>query len=158
MTRVLTTVAAVALFVGGYEHWSLYRQGYRAIPVIGVLFALNTGASALAGVALLLRRELVVRAAGATVALTTLGFFIASRLPGGVFGFQEKGLAPAPQAAITIVAETATIVLISVSMAWDMKSRHPRGARQTRGRARAAGPTAASFPEIAQTGGPPCVG
>jgi hypothetical protein len=123
VSRGLLVGAAAALLVGGYEHWSLYRRSYHVIPVIGVLFALNAGASAVTGAALLVRREMVVRAGGVAVALTTLGFFVASRLPGGVFNFQERGLNPAPQAAITVAAETATVVLLAVSVAWDLRSR-----------------------------------
>lgn len=126
-SRALLAAASAALFIGGYEHWSLYRHGYHAIPIIGVLFALNAGASAVTGLALFVRRDLVVRAAALAVAATTLGFFIASRLPGGVFNFQEKGLAPAPQAAITIAAELATIVLVALSVAWDLRVAPARG-------------------------------
>jgi hypothetical protein len=44
-------------------------------------------------------------------------------LAGGVFNFQERCFVPAPQAAITVAAETATVVLLAVSVAWDLRSR-----------------------------------
>ncbi len=95
------------------------RHGYRSIPTIGVLFALNAGSSALTGVVVLFRRELLAPVAAIAVAVSTLAGFIASRLPGGFFGFQEKGLQPAPQGAEALIAEILIIVVVAATFAWD---------------------------------------
>jgi len=112
--------AAAALFVGGYEHLRLYQHGYRVIPTIGTLFALNVATSAVIGLVLLVRRELIVRVAALSVAATTLGFFVASRTGHGVFHFREIGFQPSPQALTTVVAESAAIVILAASFAWDV--------------------------------------
>jgi hypothetical protein len=112
----LAIVAAIALLVGGYEHLTLYRQGYRSIPTIGPLFLVNVVASAVVGVALLVRRDRLLQLAGLAIAGTTLGFFALSRTAGGVFGFAESGLDPSPHAAITLAAESVTIVALVASL------------------------------------------
>jgi hypothetical protein len=122
-------VASLGLFVSGYEHLSLYRRDYRFVPVIGVLFLLNVAASGLTGAVLLFRREVLVRLAGLAVAVTTLGFFGASRLPGGVFGFSETGLQPSPQAAITLIAESVTVVFIVAGLVGPFRRSADRHAR-----------------------------
>jgi len=121
-SRRVLPLASLSLFVSAYEHYSLYRQDYRFIPVIGVLFVLNVVASGLTGVTLLFRRDILVRLAALAVAVTTLGFLAASRLPGGVFGFSERGLQPAPQAAITLVAELVTVLVVVTSLVGTLRA------------------------------------
>jgi hypothetical protein len=115
-----SVTAAAGIFVGGYIHWYLFEHGYRFIPTIGVLFETNVVASSVVGVAVLFRRELIVRLAGLGVVLGTLAAFGASRLPGGIFHFQERGLQPAPQALIALVAELVALAGLGVSLAWDL--------------------------------------
>jgi hypothetical protein len=115
--KVLLPLASIGLFVSAYEHLTLYRRDYRFIPIIGVLFALNVATSTLTGVVLLVRKDLLSRLAGLAVALGTLFFFAATRLlPAGIFNFTEKGLQPSPQAAITLLAESVTSVLITSTL------------------------------------------
>lgn len=120
--RPLLPIASVALLAGGYTHLCLYRHGYRAIPTIGRLFALNVAASAVAAAIVLFRRELIARVVALGVALTTLGFFVASRLPGGVFRFQERGFQPSPQAAEALIAELVAVATIGLTFIWDRGS------------------------------------
>jgi hypothetical protein len=122
---MLMVVAAVAILVGGYEHLSLYRQDYRYIPVIGPLFLVNVLASAVVGVALLVRRDRILQLAGLAIAAVTLAFFALSRTSGGVFGFAESGLDPAPHAAITLVAEAVAVVALGTSLVLSVR-RPPR--------------------------------
>lgn len=122
LPRPVLPLASLALFAGGWAHLCLYRRSYHAIPTIGVMFALNVAASAIVGVLLLVRRELVVRVAALGVAVTTVGFFAASRLPGGVFHFQERGLQPAPQAAVALVAELVVTTAVAASLVWDRRA------------------------------------
>ncbi|MDQ6784072.1 MAG: hypothetical protein M3063_11650 [Actinomycetota bacterium] len=137
LPRVLMPLAAVLLLADGWVHLDLYRHGYSSIPTIGPLFAANAASSAVVGVVVLFRRELMVRAA-LSVAVATLAGFAASRLPGGIFGFQEQGLQPAPQGAEALIAEIAIIVVLAGSFAWD-KGLFRRG-RSTPARAAATAP------------------
>jgi hypothetical protein len=117
MKLPLAIVGAAGLTVGGYVHWCLYRHGYRSIPVIGTLFLLNVIASAIVAIAVLVSRRLVTLLAGIGVAVGTLGAFVASRLPGGVFHFQERGFQPDPQSAVAVVAEVIAIAMLVASIA-----------------------------------------
>jgi len=50
--------------------------------------------------------------AGIGVAIGTLGAFVASRLPGGLFHFQERGFRSDPQSAVAVVAEAIAIGML----------------------------------------------
>jgi hypothetical protein len=123
----LTTAALVA--AGGYIHFCLYRHGYRTIPKIGVGFLLQVVTSAIVVLALLMGPHRVARLArfthvsdrlagtltglaAAALAAGTLVAFALTRMPGGLFNFQERGLQPAPQALIALVAETGVLVVL----------------------------------------------
>ena len=122
----MTTTAAFSLAIGGFIHLCLYRHGYRAIPDIGALFAANVLASAAAAAALLLRRDLLVRLAGLSVAAGTLAAFAVSRTGGGLLHFREVGLLPAPQAAIALAAEAAAFFVLGATIVWDLPERASR--------------------------------
>ena len=125
--RMLRYAAAASIAVGGYIHLCLYRHGFRAIPKIGPGFLLQVVTSALVAGTLLIGRErilligrLVVRSSaavqllGLSLSLGTLAAFGLTRTPAGLFNFQERGLQPAPQALIALVAELiATVLLVS---------------------------------------------
>jgi hypothetical protein len=113
---VLRWAAAVAVGVGGYEHFDLYRHGYRAIDHIGPLFAANVVVSAGLVAALLSRRDLVTRLVALAFTALSLGAFVLSRTS-GLLGFKEVGLDPRPQAPATIVAEVAALVLLAIAVA-----------------------------------------
>jgi hypothetical protein len=130
----LTTAALVA--AGGYVHLCLYRHGYRTIPKIGVGFVLQVVTSAIVVVALLMGPHRVARLsrvthisdrlagtltglAAAALAGATLVAFALSRMPGGLFNFQERGLRPAPQALIALVAESGVLVVLGAWLVAD---------------------------------------
>ncbi|MEV6763972.1 hypothetical protein AB0N16_25705 [Streptomyces sp. NPDC051105] len=113
----LRWATAATLAAGGYVHAQLYVDGYRYVHVIGPLFLLQASASfALAALLAAGTPPLLLRAAAAGVALGALGGFAASRTV-GVFGFTERGLQPAPQAGLSLLAETATLLLLA---AWQL--------------------------------------
>src|SRR5438445_13462161 len=126
--RGLRYAAAASIAVGGYIHLCLYRNGFRAIPKIGPGFLLQVVTSALVAGTLLIGRErilqvgrLVVRSSvavqllGLSLSLGTLAAFGLTRTPMGLLNFQERGLQPAPQALIALVAElVATVPLASI--------------------------------------------
>ena len=128
MFRALAIATAALVAIGGYVHFCLYRHGYRAIPKIGVGFLLQ-GITSLVVVGALLvgphavarlshltddLADTLTRLAAAAVALGTLIAFALSRTPGGLFNFQERGLEPAPQALIALVADLGVVVVLLV--------------------------------------------
>ncbi|MER6078451.1 hypothetical protein [Streptomyces sp. NPDC001833] len=117
LVPALRWATAATLAAGGYVHALLYVDGYRFVHVVGPLFLLQ--ASAAFALAVLLAAgtpPLPLRAAAAGVALGALGGFAASRTV-GVFGFTEHGLQPAPQAALSLLAETGTLLFLA---AWQL--------------------------------------
>ncbi|MEW1773265.1 hypothetical protein [Streptomyces sp. NPDC086777] len=117
LATALRWATAGTLAAGGYLHAQLYVDGYRYVHVIGPLFLLQASASfALAALLAAGTPPLLLRAAVAGVALGALGGFAASRTV-GVFGFTEHGLQPAPQAGLSLLAETGTLLLLA---AWQL--------------------------------------
>ena len=131
--RAFAVATAALVAVGGYVHFCLYRHGYRTIPKIGVGFLLQAVTSVAVGVALLVGPHRLTRVvhvtdrvagavtelAAAALAVGTLVAFALSRTPGGLFNFQERGLEPAPQALIALVAEIGVLVVVGASLLAD---------------------------------------
>lgn len=100
------------------------------IPTIGVGFGLQVVTSAVIVAALLIGRHRVARVtdrlagtltelAAAALATGTLAAFTLTRSPGGLFNFQERGLQPAPQALIALVAEIGVLVVVGAWLVVD---------------------------------------
>ena len=71
--------------------------------------------------------------AAAALAAGTLVAFALTRTPGGLFNFQERGLQPAPQALIALVAESAALVVLGAWLVADhLVNRQPRALAVTR--------------------------
>ncbi|MFB8280039.1 hypothetical protein [Nocardia colli] len=105
---------SISLAVSGYLHADLYDHGYRYIHIIGPSFMLQAAASfALALVVLV--GPWTLRAAAGLLAVGALTAFILSRTT-GLFGFTEIGWQPAPQAALSVIAEAITAILCAVSL------------------------------------------
>jgi len=127
--RALGVATALLVATGGYVHFCLYRHGYRTIPKIGVGFLLQVVTSAIVVVALLIGPHAVarvahvtdhlagalIRLAAAGLAIGTLSAFALTRTSRGLFNFHERGLRPAPQALLALVAE---IGVLGVLGAW----------------------------------------
>lgn len=124
LTAALRWATAGTLAAGGFVHAQLYVDGYRFVPVVGPLFLLQASVSfALAALLAAGTPPLLLRAAAAGVALGALGGFAASRTV-GVFGFTEHGLRPAPQAVLSLLAETGTLLCLA---AWQLARAAGRG-------------------------------
>lgn len=105
---------SASLLVSGYVHAELYGRGYRSIHVIGPSFLIQAAASfALAVV--VLAGPWTLRVAAGGLALGALGAFTLARTT-GLFGFTELGWDPAPQAALSVIAETLTVLLCAASL------------------------------------------
>ncbi|HEX6524602.1 MAG TPA: hypothetical protein VF070_32045 [Streptosporangiaceae bacterium] len=115
-------LTAVATAVTGYVHANLYLDGgYRVIPTVGPAFLLlSSGAFAVAAL-LLISGSPVLRLGAAAVAAGALAGFVMSRTV-GVFGFTERGLQPAPQALVSLLAELSALALL---LSWEVIL-HPR--------------------------------
>ncbi|GAA5166061.1 hypothetical protein GCM10023321_56890 [Pseudonocardia eucalypti] len=111
MTTARRILAALCLVVSGYIHAQLYLHGYRVIPGVGPAFLLQASGSLAVGLLLLIAGPLMLRLGGIGLAAGALAGFLASRTV-GVFGFVERGLQPAPQALISILAEIAAVALL----------------------------------------------
>ncbi len=112
---LLQLLAAAALAVTAYLHADLYVHSYRVIPKVGVAFLLQASAGFAIAALLPLCRLLLMRIAAAALSAATLGGFIMSRTV-GVLGFTEHGWEPAPQAALSVVAEIGTLLLLVVAI------------------------------------------
>ncbi|MDQ1533082.1 MAG: hypothetical protein QOF28_843, partial [Actinomycetota bacterium] len=147
LLRRFGIATALLVAAGGYVHFCLYRHGYRTIPKIGVGFLLQAVTSVAVGVALLVGPQRLARVvhvtdrvagavaelAAAALAVGTLAAFVLSRTPGGLFNFQERGLEPAPQALIALVAEIGVLLVVGAALVADHSAQravHPVPVRQ----------------------------
>ena len=104
---VAATVAA-----SGYVHAKLYVDGYRSIAHIGPMFLLQAAVSFALAALLLFPAPLLVQVAAAGTALGALGGFVLSRTV-GILGFTERGFQPHPDALVSVLAEVATLGLLT---------------------------------------------
>jgi hypothetical protein len=102
---------AVALTVSGYLHAKLYLDGYRFVHVIGDLFLVQASVSFPVALLVLIGAPVWVRVIAAGVAGGALIGFVLSRTI-GVFGFTERGWQPAPDSLLSVLAESAALVLL----------------------------------------------
>ncbi|MET9262698.1 hypothetical protein [Amycolatopsis sp. NPDC004079] len=115
MNVVLRLATAVCLAVSGYLHARLYVGGYRVIPVIGPSFLLQASAAFAVAVLVALGGPFLLRLAAAALAAGALAGFVLSRTT-GLFGFSERGFQPAPEALLSVLTETAVLVLVAVTL------------------------------------------
>ena len=129
---VLRAVTAAAVLLSADIHLQLWASGYRAIPVIGPLFLLNTAGGLVLGTALLLGRYRPIALAAAGFGALTLAAFVVSATA-GLFGVRES-LAGAPErlsVAADVVAILGGVVLAALPARADRADRTGwrRGAR-----------------------------
>jgi len=139
----LSVAASASIAVGGYVHLCLYRHGYSTIPVIGPGFLIQVISSAVLAVALVVpwravhlghlvvRPATEVRLGALALSVGTLVAFGLTRRPGGLFNFQERGLQPAPQGLIALLAEGSALILLAAALLLDWWSRHEGASRPT---------------------------
>lgn len=111
---------ALLVLAAGAMHLWLYFDYFHRVHVIGVLFLLNAGASAMIGVMLLLWSHPVAVAAGIAYAAATLGGFFLS-VYRGLFGYVESLTGPWQEAAGGV--ELAAIVVLLPLLIAGMRSR-----------------------------------
>ena len=106
---------AATLVVSGVIHADLYIHGYRHIPTVGPAFLLQASMFCALAVLILAGAPEWFRWAGALLSVGTLIALALSRTM-GLFGFTERGWEPSPQAAVSVIAEVLTVVLVAVSV------------------------------------------
>jgi hypothetical protein len=103
------------LAVSGVIHAYLYIHGYNQVPTVGPAFLLQASMFCALAVLILAGGPYWLQWAGALLSVGTLIAFALSRTT-GLFGFTERGWEPSPQAALSVIAEVLTVVLVAVSV------------------------------------------
>jgi hypothetical protein len=111
-------IAIGCLGIGGV-HLRLYFDSYRDIHPenIGRSFLVNAVASVAAAIIVLVWANRLALLAPLALANATLVAFALSRTDRGIFGFNERGWNPTPDAAVAVVVEIVTGVLAVVALA-----------------------------------------
>src|SRR5437879_12203356 len=115
-TRLAVRFAiAATLAASGVIHAYLYIDGgYRYIPTVGSGFLVQATIFCALAVLLLVGAPEWISWAGAVLSVGALIAFALSRTI-GLFGFTERGWNPSPYAALSVIAEALTVVLVAAS-------------------------------------------
>jgi len=110
----LRTAISASLAVSGVVHAYLYIHGYRDIPAIGPAFLLQGSMFCALALLILVGGPAWLQLAAAIGAAGSLVAFTLSRTA-TLFGFTETGWQPSPYAAITVIAEVLTLLLVGTT-------------------------------------------
>jgi hypothetical protein len=102
------------LAVSGVVHAYLYIHGYRDIPAVGPAFLVQGSVFCALAVLILAGGPAWLQLVAAIGAMGSLVAFALSRTV-GLLGFTETGWQPSPYAAITVVAEVLTLLLVGTT-------------------------------------------
>jgi hypothetical protein len=107
---------AATLAVSGVIHAYLYIDGgYRYIPTVGSGFLVQASIFCALAVLVLVGGPDWCSWAGGVLSVGALIAFVLSRTM-GPFGFTERGWSPSPYAALSVIAEALTVVLVAASV------------------------------------------
>ena len=171
ITVGLRITGAGLLIAAAAIHLDLYLTGYRSIPVIGGLFLLQVIVGFGVGATVLITGSRVAAAAGAVLALATLGGYLLS-VRAGLFGFTEVRTMAGIAAGVVEVAAFAVLAALAArprpsGRPWPPRARRGPAAawldRQAPGAAAAIGGVSAVAlvllgVAVAGAGGPPGTG
>jgi hypothetical protein len=110
----LRTAISASLAASGVVHAYLYIHGYRDIPAVGPAFLVQGSVFGALAVLILAGGPAWMQLVAAIGATGSLVAFALSRTA-GLFGFTETGWQPSPYAAITVVAEVLTLLLVGTT-------------------------------------------
>jgi hypothetical protein len=110
----LRTAISASLAASGVAHAYLYIHGYRDIPAVGSAFLLQGSVFCALALLILIGGPAWMQLVAAIGATGSLVAFALSRTV-GLFGFTETGWQPSPYAAITVVAEVLTLLLVGTT-------------------------------------------
>ena len=111
-TMIVRYCIAAATATSGYLHADLYIHGYRYVDWIGPMFLVQAAGSFAVTVLLLVTDTAIPQLGAAGLAGGALVGFVLSRTV-GILGFTERGWQPAPQAALTVLTEMVTLLLLA---------------------------------------------
>ena len=111
MDLAIRTAISATLAVSGVIHAYLYVHGYRDIPAVGPAFLVQGSVFCALAVLILAGGPGWLQLVAAIGAAGSLMAFALSRTV-GLLGFTETGWQPSPYAAITVVAEVLTLLLV----------------------------------------------
>jgi hypothetical protein len=106
---------SLTLAISGLIHADLYIHGYRYVATVGPAFLLQASVFVALAVLIAVGGPRWLFWAGGLGALGSLVAFALSRTV-GMFGFVERGWAPAPQAAVSVLVEVLTVVLCAAAV------------------------------------------
>jgi hypothetical protein len=110
----LRTAISASLAVSGVVHAYLYIHGYRDIPAVGPAFLVQGSVFCALALLILVGGPAWLQLVAAIGAAGSLVAFALSRTA-TLFGFIETGWQPSPYAAITVVAEVLTLLLVGTT-------------------------------------------
>ena len=105
----------MTLAISGLIHADLYIHGYRYVPTIGPAFLVQGSVFVALAVLIAVGGPRWLQWAAGLAAAGSLVAFALSRTV-GIFGFTEHGWTPAPQAAVSVIAEVLAVVLCAASV------------------------------------------
>jgi hypothetical protein len=105
----LLALAAIGVFVAGFQHVRLYHRGYAEVPYVGVLFFLNGIGSALVVLALIFQRPWAFVLGVLSICVPSLVSIALSHSSIGFLGFREGGYDA--DALVIVFAEIAAALL-----------------------------------------------
>ena len=111
MDLAIRTAISATVAVSGVIHAYLYIHGYRDIPAVGPAFLVQGSVFCALAVLILAGGPGWLQLCAAIGAAGSLVAFALSRTV-GLFGFTETGWEPSPYAAITVVVEVLTLMLV----------------------------------------------
>jgi hypothetical protein len=105
----LLALAAIGLFVAGFQHVRLYHRGYAEVRYVGVLFFLSGIGSALVVLALIFERPWAFVLGVLAICVPSLVSIALSHSSIGFLGFREGGYDA--DALVIVVAEIGAALL-----------------------------------------------
>jgi hypothetical protein len=108
-------IISVTLMISGIIHAELYVQGYRYVPTIGPAFVAQASVFVALAILIAIGGPRWLQWAAGIGACGSLVAFMLSRTI-GIAGFTEHGWQPAPQAALSVLAEALTVTLCAYTV------------------------------------------
>jgi hypothetical protein len=101
----LLALAAIGVFVAGFQHERLFHRGYAEVEVVGLLFFLNGIGSLVVVLTLIFGRPWMFVLGALSICVPSLVSIAISHSSTGFFGFREGGYDA--DALVIVVAEVA---------------------------------------------------
>ena len=126
VSTVLCLVGGVLLVVSSVIHLHLWSTGYRHIPTIGPLFLLQGIVGIVLALLVGVTRRVWAALLGALFAASTIGGLLLS-VEVGLFGFKDS--LSAPDATLSLVVESAALVVLAAAVLLGSHRTHAVGSR-----------------------------